>query len=98
MVGFGLGLAGFILALTAFAVALWQVRDARRALSLQSQVDVVEALIAADLAGRRRPEILEQLFQLLEDISRRLTRGDPSFCAFVKLIEQVFQKGSLTTQ
>jgi hypothetical protein len=60
-----LGVSGFVVGLVALAIAIWQVRDARRLGKLQAEITVIEAYLAAELEGQRRPAVLREQFQKL---------------------------------
>jgi len=67
-----LSVAGFVLALVAVWIALWQVRDARRVSKLQGDITALEAFLAIELAGSRDKEVLKTWIKLIIERAQQL--------------------------
>jgi hypothetical protein len=76
VISFVLAAGGFFLALVAIAIALWQVRDARRTCKLEGEIIALEAFLTAELAGERRDKkiiqtLLESIFDRVEKLGAK---------------------------
>ena len=56
---------GLFLALVAVAIALWQVRRARRVAKIEGEIIALEAFLKAELAGKHDKETIEKLLELI---------------------------------
>ncbi len=56
---------GFFLALVAVAIALWQVRGARRVAKVEGEIIALEAFLKAELVGKHDKETVEKLLELI---------------------------------
>jgi Flp pilus assembly protein TadB len=61
-----LAIAGFVIGLVALAIAIWEVRDARRLSQLLAEITIIKAYLDAELEGQRRPEVLRDRFDRLQ--------------------------------
>lgn len=66
-----------VLAIGAMGIAVFQVRQAREVSKLHSEIVAIQAHLVIELAGRRDPDRLKQLLEILFSLVEKLGDIDP---------------------